>query len=320
MKWRRSGDESDATQRQHTRLAFHSLDKDPRDARLTLEEFSDDSDIRFVANLDSEVVHLFVRADTSLYRIGDLRTRNQGKRWRVAIGNDFSGGFAMSLFLSEEFGLANPNEDISQWPFEVFQLDETLRSSEHVLREDFQRQNRLEELFSRDREERLRFAQDKPEFVVHRGAQSVYHPEEFDLGQFQSYEALYSLIASFAIGAFSSGRWILRWRERRQAHRLDRWIQDLLDIELRQLKLDSGPDDQHESQLQDLLDEVTTLRMQALSRFSAHELKEDPSGQYFIEMCHSLSNKINAKVSRQRTDTRFDELIAALKDGQDASG
>ena len=73
------------------------------------------------------------------------------------------------------------------------------------------RRRRLEELFSRNREERFRFAQDKSEFVVHRGAQSVYHPEEFDLGQFQSYEALYSLIASFAIAAFFGGRWILRW-------------------------------------------------------------------------------------------------------------
>ena len=46
--------------------------------------------------------------------------------------------------------------------------------------------------------------------------------------------------------------------------------------------------------------------------FSAHELREDSAADCFIGMCHALSNKVNAKLSRQRMDRRFDTLTAAL--------
>ncbi|MHC4398969.1 MAG: hypothetical protein ACYTG0_04745 [Planctomycetota bacterium] len=32
----------------------------------------------------------------------------------------------------------------------------------------------------------------------------------------------------------------------------------------------------------------------------------------FLEMCHALSDKVNAKISRQRLDKRFDELADAI--------
>ncbi len=68
----------------------------------------------------------------------------------------------------------------------------------------------------------------------------------------------------------------------------------------------------HEAELQALLDEISQLCAHVLGKFSAHELKEDPSGQYFVELTHSLTNKGNAKLSRQRMDSRFDELIEAV--------
>ncbi len=182
-----------------------------------------------------------------------------------------------------------------------------------VLMEDFQAAQSLDELFAGDRQARLRFAQAKPEFPIHPGAQSVYSPEDFNLQQFEAWDAIYSLIASFVIATFFASRWIYRRRERKREHRLDRWIQLLLDIEERQLELDPGPGTHHEAELQALLDEISHLRTHVLAKFSAHELKEDPSGQYFVEMAHSLTSKINAKLSRQRMDARFDELIEVFK-------
>jgi hypothetical protein len=47
-----------------------------------------------------------------------------------------------------------------------------------------------------------------------------------------------------------------------------------------------------------MLDQVTELRQEALSEFTAHELNEDRAVDCFIEMCHALSDKINAKLTR----------------------
>jgi len=58
-------------------------------------------------------------------------------------------------------------------------------------------------------------------------------------------------------------------------------------------------------QLQVLLDEVTELRQEALGEFNAHSMNEDPSVACFVQMCHALSNKINAKLTRQRTDRQM---------------
>ncbi len=438
MKWRRPIDESDAQQDAVTRRVFETLGKDPRSAGITEDEFCDSSRIRFVANLYMEVVHFVVRSDADLHTIHDLRPRN-AHQWLVALGSDYSGGFAMSLAVLEEFGLAamqdgvvtelkvakfNGPSNSGQYysavrqAFENGELDAALitmglgnpdpenptileqllgngtcrllpipygeaLSKKHVLvsqytipkgtyraipatlaqdswlsrflgsdngivpstdiptiavrsklltradvdprlvevvtrevlNENFQKEESLEELFSGSREDQLRFAQQKPEFSIHDGARRVYHPEAFDIGQFEAWDALYSLLASTIIAAFFGVRWFLQRREIRRGHRMDRWIQTLMRIERAQIRLDTGPKVQHEARLQELLDEITKLRLQVLSRLSAHELKEDPSGPYFVQMCHSLSDKINAKISRQRMDSRFDELLDALNQG-----
>lgn len=67
------------------------------------------------------------------------------------------------------------------------------------------------------------------------------------------------------------------------------------------------------NKLQDFLNEVTSLRQEALQGWSAHELAEDRGVECFIEMCHALSNKINSKLSRIYLDLRFYELIETLK-------
>ena len=48
--------------------------------------------------------------------------------------------------------------------------------------------------------------------------------------------------------------------------------------------------------------DVILLRRKALKELSAHELAEDRAANCFFLMCQDLSNKINAKLSRQQLD------------------
>ena len=82
----------------------------------------------------------------------------------------------------------------------------------------------------------------------------------------------------------------------------------MLDIERRQLGLDEDESGKDIEKLQRLLDEVTQLRQEALGEFNAHSMNEDPSVACFVQMCHALSDKINAKLTRQRTD-RWNRLL-----------
>ena len=65
--------------------------------------------------------------------------------------------------------------------------------------------------------------------------------------------------------------------------------------------------------LQILLDEVTALRQENLKQFSAHELNEDRATDAFLEMCHALSDKINAKLLGWKID-RLGEKIKRSPD------
>ena len=124
----------------------------------------------------------------------------------------------------------------------------------------------------------------------------------------EGWEALYSLSASFVIAAFLAVRWYIQRSVKMREHKLDRWIQALLDIERRQMPLDELPDASDSAQLELMLDEIARLRMQALAEFSAHELKDDGAMQCFNEMCSYLSNKIGMKLTRKRMDFWCREL------------
>ena len=116
---------------------------------------------------------------------------------------------------------------------------------------------------------------------------------------------MYSLLASLTIATFLGLRWYRQRAEFNREHKLDRWIHALLDIERRQMPLDVLPDHGDSSELEQILDEITELRMEALAEFSAHDLKDDRAIQCFIDMCSYLSNKINMKLTRQRMDFWF---------------
>ena len=179
-----------------------------------------------------------------------------------------------------------------------------------VLNKNFVRENQLEELFAEGQE----FALSKPEFPIHQGAQNVYAPtlRPFINSEFvAAWEAIRSFVASFIIAAIFGFQWLRKKRVRKKTHRLDRFLKALLEIEQQQMSRGVEPGGVDIEYLQELLDRITTLRQDALHKLSAHELNEDRATDSFIGMCHALSDKINAKISRQTFDRSFGQLLEA---------
>ncbi len=177
-----------------------------------------------------------------------------------------------------------------------------------VMSERFQIANRLGELHSQGSQ----FAELKPEFTIHTGAKNYYH-SEFDVQVFEGWEALYSLAVSMLIAGFLLFQSIKKMTERNKEHKLDQYVRKLLKIERSQLDLDQHTGAKDIQALQRLLDEVTQLRQQALQEFTSHEINEDRAVDSFVEMCHALNNKINAKLSRQRIDHAIERLIEVVE-------
>ena len=184
-----------------------------------------------------------------------------------------------------------------------------------LMAQDFQREQRLRELFESGAE----FARSSTLYQLHDGAAHHFDPElkpwlppDF----VEATEGLRSFVVSILIAAYLAIRWFKQHRLRRSEHQLDSFLRLLLQIELRQMDLDEGVGMSDIEQLQRLLDEVTELRQEALGSLSAHELSDDSSAAVFIQMCHALSDKINAKLSRQRIDVRLAELIETISPAQ----
>ncbi len=156
------------------------------------------------------------------------------------------------------------------------------------------------------------FAKAQTVFPLHDGASQFYDPDLKPLlpSDFvEATEGLRSFVVSMLVAGWLTIRWWRKTLDRRQEHRLDRCIQSLLDIERRQMDLDQTDGSDDSKALQLLLDEVTGLRQDALRELSAHDLNDDPAASAFIGMCHALSDKINAKLTRQRFDARLRQLI-----------
>ena len=180
-----------------------------------------------------------------------------------------------------------------------------------VLGEDFLKENRLGELIAGG----LDFARQKPEFAVHVGAEGYYDPHLrplLDPDFVEATEGLRSFVVSILIAMFLGMRWFNQKRGKKKEHKLDRYVRSLLEIERRQVPLDDTADADDGKSLEGLLDEVTFLRQEALQEFTAHELTEDRSAECFVQMCHALSDKINAKISRQRLDRSLRRIAEKL--------
>lgn len=162
---------------------------------------------------------------------------------------------------------------------------------------EFQRRNRLLELFDGG----ASYATARPEFTLHSGAEHIFYPELKPLLNpdfVEGTEGLRSFIVSLLAAAWLVHRWWKRREMLSQEHRLDRYIRDLLQLERDQMDVDGDGGPQQAQTLQKMLDAVTLLRQEALAEFTAHELNEDSAVDCFIQMCHALSDKINAKLMR----------------------
>lgn len=180
-----------------------------------------------------------------------------------------------------------------------------------VLSEDFVRENKLAKLAR----ERVAFARQDAEFPIHQGAMHVYEPELKPLVNpdfMDAAESLRSFAVSFFIGGFILYRAWSNRREKQREHRLDQYINALLDIDRRQSHLDDHSGGHDVVRLQKALDEVTKLHREALGDFTAPDMGEEPAVDCFLTICHAVSDKINDKLLRQRLDLRFEELRQAL--------
>ncbi|MEZ6128833.1 MAG: TAXI family TRAP transporter solute-binding subunit [Planctomycetaceae bacterium] len=161
----------------------------------------------------------------------------------------------------------------------------------------FQRYMELTELFSGG----IDYATQRPEYGMHPGAQHVYYPDLKPLINpdfVEGTEGLRSFLVSLVAAIWLLHRWWTQRQIRRQEHRLDRYIRELLSMERQQMEVDGVGEAEESKVLQRLLDQVTILRQEALAEFTAHELNEDRAVDCFIQMCHALSDKINAKLIR----------------------
>ena len=173
----------------------------------------------------------------------------------------------------------------------------------------FQRRMKLNELFAGGRD----YAVDRPEYEIHPGASNVHVPGLKPLLNpdfVEGTEGLRSFLVSLVAAVWLLHRWWTRKQIRSQEHRLDRYIRELLELERQQMDVDGEGGESESDALQKMLDQVTMLRQEALQEFTAHELNEDRAVDCFIEMCHALSDKINAKLTRYS----LRQLNSALSD------
>ena len=125
-----------------------------------------------------------------------------------------------------------------------------------------------------------------------------------------STESLRSFFVSILIALYLVFRWLRNKNRMREEHHLDKYVRRLLEIEQEQVDLDEGGADGNETlKLETLLDEVTGLRREALTSFSANEFRDDAGVECFLMLSSSLSEKINAKLTRQKLCAQ----IAALQ-------
>lgn len=183
----------------------------------------------------------------------------------------------------------------------VARTDASVKLVEEMTRiiTDPQVQRRLEltELFAGG----LGYASQRSEFEMHTGAQHVFFPDlkpMINPDFVEGTEGVRSFVVSMLAALWLLHRWWTRRQIRSQEHRLDRFIRELLQLEQQQMDVDGEGGKEESNVLQQLLDQVTILRQDALAEFTAHELNEDRAVDCFIGMCHALSDKINAKLLR----------------------
>ena len=148
------------------------------------------------------------------------------------------------------------------------------------------------------------YAQAASSINAHQGAVHYFDPElkpPLNPDFVEATEGMRSFLVSIIVALYFIVRWFKKNKQLKAGHHLDIYLKRLLDIEKEQIDLDEGGTNQNEiALLEDLLDEVTKLRQEALSEFSANDFNEDSGFECFLLMSNSLSDKINSKLTRQK--------------------
>ena len=185
------------------------------------------------------------------------------------------------------------------------------RITKAILETPFQKANQLGELF----EQGEPFARARPFFPVHEGANWMYDPESRTLLKpeiVDMWESMRSFFVSIIVAGVVGWQWYRKKRDRTKEGRLDYYIREVIRIERDQMSLDATPSGDALEKLQKLQDELTDLRQECFRDFSGHQLQEEPGTDCFLMLCASLSEKLNAKMTRQRLGGELSRLADSI--------
>ena len=185
--------------------------------------------------------------------------------------------------------------------------------TKEILKTPFQKENRLGELFEQGKP----FASSRPFFPVHEGAKWVYDPDTRTFikpALVDMWESMRSFFVSIVVAGFLGFQWYQKRKNRTKETRLDHYIRGVIDIERQQMTLDTEKKGNDMEKLQSLQDQLTNLRQDCFKDFSGHQLQEEPGTDCFLELCASLSEKLNAKMTRLRLGGEIANLARAIEE------
>jgi hypothetical protein len=185
--------------------------------------------------------------------------------------------------------------------------------TQEILKTPFQKENRLGELFEQGKP----FARARPFFPVHEGAKWVYEPDTRTFikpALVDMWESMRSFFVSIVVAGFLGFQWYQKRKDRTKETRLDHYIRGVIDIERQQMTLDTEKKGNDMEKLQSLQDQLTNLRQDCFKDFSGHQLQEEPGTDCFLELCASLSEKLNAKMTRLRLGGEIANLARAIEE------
>ena len=183
--------------------------------------------------------------------------------------------------------------------------------TQEILKTPFQKENRLGELFEQGKS----FASARPFFPMHEGAKWVYEPESRTLLKpeiVDMWESMRSFFMSILVAGFLGYQWYRKKKDRTKDGRLDYYIRKVIEIERQQMTLDTEKKGNDMEKLQRLQDELTNLRQECFKDFSGHQLQEEPGTDCFLKLCASLSEKLNAKMTRVRLSGEIARLAEVI--------
>ena len=186
------------------------------------------------------------------------------------------------------------------------------RVAKELLNTAFLKENKLQELFNKGKE----FAKSKPFFPIHEGARMVYEPETrsfFRPDIVEMWENLRSFIVSVCVALFFGYKWFRKRQDRLKDNKIDDYVRRVLEIERQLMHFDIGGSIDDLPKLQDLENRLTKLREECFSDFSGYDLQDEPGTDCFLELCASLSEKINAKMSRSILGGEIQRLVKVIE-------